>query len=117
MTMSMIFISFPDMQKAHAFREHVKQRFGLDGQVFATDDEAFDHDPCPFFVQEPPVVHIDRIECESTTEITAIKQRFGLSDEEVKARDIYSAEGETCVNAESRVVDSVDGFGGVFIGT
>jgi hypothetical protein len=36
--MSLIFDSFPDMQKAHAFREHVKQRFGLDGQVFATAD-------------------------------------------------------------------------------
>jgi hypothetical protein len=114
--MSLIFDSFPDMQKAHAFREHVKQRFGLAGQVFATDDEAYDHDPFPFWVQEPPVVHIDRVWCESATEITAIKLRFGLSDEEVKARDPYSAEIETSVNAEKRVENLVDDFGGVFVG-
>jgi hypothetical protein len=114
--MSLIFDSFPDMRKAHAFRECVKQRFGVEGEVFATDDEAYEHDMCPWAL-EPPVVLIDRVGCESATEITAIKQRFGLSDEEVKARDPYSAEIETSVNAEKRVENLVDDFGGVFVGT
>jgi hypothetical protein len=69
-------------------------------------------------VQEGPVVHIDRGWCESATEIPAIKLRFGLSDEEVKASDDYhSAEVMTMCNAESRVEDLVDGFGGVWVGT
>jgi hypothetical protein len=113
--MSLIFIEFPDMQKARAFQEEVKKRYGLEGQVFATADEAHEHDMFPW-VQNPPVVHIDRVEI---TDIAAIKQRFGLSDEEVKASDNgwYSAETQTAVNAEECVIKLVSGFGGVFVGT
>jgi hypothetical protein len=57
--MSLIFDSFPTMERAHAFQAEVKKRFNLDGQVFADAAEAFDHDPFPYEMK-PPVVHIDR---------------------------------------------------------
>jgi hypothetical protein len=54
----MIF-EFKEMEQAKAFAAEVKKRFRLDGRVFDDADEAAASHVFPW-VQEPPVVHIDR---------------------------------------------------------
>jgi hypothetical protein len=56
---SLIFDDFPSRSVAEGFVATVKRSIGLDGQVFDTVQEAFEHDPYPFGLQ-PPIVHIDR---------------------------------------------------------
>jgi hypothetical protein len=114
---SLIFSKFPSMAQARAFQKEVKKRFGLNGRVFSSDEEAYKHDCFPW-VLTPPIVHIERVpDIEGAKQIAAIKRRFNLTDKEVKACDHYSAEVETAVNAEKRVEDLVEQFGGRFSGT
>ena len=89
--MSLIFDGFPSTSNAVAFVAKVKERFGLHGQVFATDDEAYTDDPRPWAC-DPPIVHIDRVKDD------------GQPLEELVA-------------LEEQVEASVDDFGGVFCGT
>lgn len=121
--MSLIFDSFPNMERAQAFATAVKERYGLDGQVFSDPDKAAEHDWFPW-VQVPPIVHIDRIDYEilphgqtGPDQIAAVKQRFGLTDQECKAEGDNPADCMTRCAAEQRVEDFVKDFGGIFIGT
>jgi hypothetical protein len=61
---SMIFDRFPSRDRTEAFRAFAKDEFGLDGQVFDTDDAAQEHDPFLYRL-DPPVVHIDRSDDET----------------------------------------------------
>jgi hypothetical protein len=74
--MSMIFNGFPNLEQAQAFAKEVERRYGLNGQVFMDADAAHEHDVFPW-VQEPPVVHIDR--AENDAEATEVKvQRLAV---------------------------------------
>lgn len=57
--MSMIFDGFPSIADADAFVAHIHERYGINGQTFASADEARQADPFPFDLTEP-VAHIDR---------------------------------------------------------
>jgi hypothetical protein len=57
--MSLIFDHFKTLKRAEEFAQVVRGRYGLDAQVFDSDEEAQEHDPFPWR-QEPPVVHVDR---------------------------------------------------------
>jgi hypothetical protein len=57
--MSLIFHHFPDKASAEAFVYGVKQTVGLDGQVFATSQEAYNHEPFRGLLT-PPIVRINR---------------------------------------------------------
>jgi hypothetical protein len=46
--MSLIFGGFENKEQAIAFISAVKERFGLDGQIFDTEVDAQLHDPFPF---------------------------------------------------------------------
>jgi hypothetical protein len=46
--MSLVFGGFENKEQATAFISAVKERFGLDGQVFDTEVDAQLHDPFPF---------------------------------------------------------------------
>ena len=59
--MSLIFDSFPSIESAEAFIVDVQERFRLDGQLFATDAEAYEDDARPWTCC-PPIVHIDRFD-------------------------------------------------------
>ena len=50
---------FRTMTHARAFAAAVKSRYGLDSRVFDDEEEAARSHMYPF-VQEPPVVHVDR---------------------------------------------------------
>ena len=73
--MSMVF-AFADIKKAREFAAAVKQRYGLDGQVFDDADEAHEHDYFPW-VQVPPIVHIDRASLETETEVERLVNQYG----------------------------------------
>ena len=62
--MSMIFDGFASMEQAEAFVAAVKQQYGLDGQTFADEAEAMEHDPFPWRL-DPPIVHVDRMPVDS----------------------------------------------------
>lgn len=94
--MSMVFDNFPTMADANAFVTATKERFGLDGQTFATDQESYNDDPGPFS-RRPYIAHIDRVE---------------LDDD--PNRDAAIDRG---VAAEERIHTIAPEFGGEFIGT
>ena len=56
--MSLIF-ELPSMTSADEFVAAVKTRFGVEAQIFTTNDDAQEHDPFPW-VLNPPIVHVDR---------------------------------------------------------
>ena len=89
--MSLIFDRFRSTDSAEAFIEHVRRDAGLEGQVFMTDQEAYDDDARPW-VCEPPIVHIDRVD-----------------------NDTLSIEEQ--VAAEERVEALAEQYGGVYCGT
>lgn len=57
--MSLIFDKFPSTQAAERFKTDVKERFGLGGDVYASQEESNQYDPFPFELI-PPIVLIDR---------------------------------------------------------
>lgn len=57
--MSMIFDQFKTRERAEAFAAEAKRVSELDGQVFDTQEEAFEHDPFPYELTGF-IVHIDR---------------------------------------------------------
>jgi hypothetical protein len=117
--MSLIFDDFPNMQQARKFRAAVKKRYGLKGQVFDNADEASALGGCWHPI--PPVVHVDRVEVDDgPISIAAVKRRFGLRDQDMKAKDYHdhcSAEIMTSCAAEQRVIEMAKEFGGTWLGT
>lgn len=57
--MSMIFDGFKTRADAEKFVAAMKLRFGLDGQVYDTEEASQAADPFPS-VLRPPIAHIDR---------------------------------------------------------
>ena len=56
------FDKFPSMDAAEAFVVEARERFGLDGQTFTTDEESYRDDPGPFY-RRPPIAHVvDRVD-------------------------------------------------------
>ena len=57
--MSLIFDKFPDDDEASMFATAVREKFGLEWQIYSSVKDAMAHDPFPYELF-PPVVHIDR---------------------------------------------------------
>jgi hypothetical protein len=74
--MSLIFNEFVNVDRAREFVATVRERFGLEGQVFESEDDAHVHDPFPW-VQEPPVTHIDRTDLATEEQVIALACEFG----------------------------------------
>jgi hypothetical protein len=86
--MSLIFDSFPSTEKADAFVSVVKERYGLDGAVYSSQEASQDQpqliwDPFPWGL-DPPIVLIERHES---------------------------------VQKERAIETAVEPFGGTFVGT
>ncbi len=90
--MSLIFDQFPSTESAEAFVVSVKERFGLDGAVYASQDDSNKDDPFPWRL-DPPIVLVDRIDDDGLIGIDAL------------------------VDAERDVEEAVIPFGGEFAGT
>jgi len=90
--MSLIFDSFPSLERAVAFAGRVMERYRyrLGAQVFMDARMAHDHDPFPW-VQVPPVVHVDRNWLDTGEDV-----EFDI---------------------EEQIRELVDEFGGTYIGT
>jgi hypothetical protein len=115
--MSMIFDSFPSMQRAIDFAATVEERYGLKTKVFSDPRKSHKYNPVPYD-QEPPIVHVERVEIgEGFFAIEMLKRRFGLTDDEVKAGPDHTAEIMAEVAAQNRVTEMGRKFGGVFLGT
>jgi hypothetical protein len=57
--MSLIFDKFPTREHADKFALDVCHHYGLDATVFASEEDAFEHDPFPFDLTAP-IVHVER---------------------------------------------------------
>ena len=135
--MSLVFDSFSNMEQAHAFKEEVRKRFRLDGQVFDDEDAAFAHDPTPYD-QRPLVVHIDRVRDLGLEQLfnhefksfeDAVRRHYSafraiwdwnakITDEQVK-EVVAEVEPEIIMVCalEGEVQELVKQYGGVFVGT
>jgi hypothetical protein len=75
-TMSLIFDSFESVEDARAFIAAVTRAYPEHGcQLFTDSESAHEHDFFPF-VQEPIVVHVDRVRYDDEAEIEAIVNDF-----------------------------------------
>jgi hypothetical protein len=136
----MIF-EFKTMQQAHAFAAAVKRVFDLDSRVF-DDVEAAERSHHYPFVQEPPVVHVDRptwgipfqlpktraVDRKVDAQLAEMrgwdanwpKLRQMMIEkglEESSERNPYQRKDAEQMVAEELISDMAEEFGGSFVGT
>lgn len=78
--MSLIFDSFPSLQHAREFADHVTEiEPQLRTWVFETAADANAHDPFPYGLA-PPIVHVERPSLDDDSSIERVRELGGVTD-------------------------------------